>query len=102
MGQIDFDSAEMERFCRENHVRTLSFFGSVLTDKFRPDSDIDVLIEFADGHVPGLFKMARLQRELSDILNGRDIDLRTAAELSPYFRETVLKTAVCRYSNTGI
>lgn len=94
---ITFDSKRLEEFCRDNHVLWLSFFGSVLEDHFREDSDVDVLIEFKEGHTPGLFKLTRLQRELSDILAGREVDLRTPHELSRYFREDVLAKAVPQY-----
>jgi len=40
-------------FCRRHHIRKLALFGSVLRDDFRPDSDIDVLVEFEPGHIPG-------------------------------------------------
>ena len=83
-------------FCRRNHVRKLSFFGSVLRDDFRPDSDIDVLVEFEPGHVPGLAFFA-MERELSEIL-GRKVDLNTPQCLSRYFREQVLAEAEVQYA----
>lgn len=97
MQNIDFNRDDLINFCRDNHVLSLSFFGSVLTDKFRPDSDIDILIEFEQGHTPGLFKMARLQRELSHIMHGREVDLRTSAELSVLFRDDVVRNALIQF-----
>ncbi len=85
-------------FCRRNHIRKLSFFGSVLRDDFRPDSDIDVLVEFEPGHVPGLAFFA-MEAELSDIL-GRTVDLNTPGFLSPYFREEALATAKVQYEQS--
>jgi hypothetical protein len=76
----------------------LAFFGSVLRPDFRPDSDVDVLVEFEPAGLPGLFGMARMERELSEILGGRKVDLRTAEDLSPYFRQSVLKEAEVRYA----
>lgn len=72
-------------FCRRNGVARLSLFGSVLREDFAPESDLDVLIEFLPGRAPGFFGFAGLKLELSEILE-RDVDLRTPADLSKYFR----------------
>jgi predicted nucleotidyltransferase len=85
-------------FCRRNHIRKLSFFGSVLRDDFGPDSDIDVLVEFEPGHVPGLAFFA-MERELSEIF-GRKVDLNTPGFLSPYFRNEALATAEPQYERS--
>jgi len=84
-------------FCRRNHIRELSLFGSVLRSDFRPDSDIDVLVEFASGHVPGFIRLAKIKRELSEIL-GRKADMRTVEELSRYFRDDVIAEAEVQYA----
>ena len=75
-------------FCRRHHIRRLAFFGSVLRDDFTEASDVDVLVEFEPGKVPG-FAFFRMQDELSEII-GRRVDLNTANELSKYFRDEVL------------
>ena len=93
--KISLDRKKVEEFCRRNHVRRLAFFGSVLRDDFRPDSDVDVLVEFEPGHVPGL-AFYGMEIELSEIL-GRKVDLRTPADLSRYFRQDVLKSAEVQY-----
>lgn len=80
-----------------NHVRRLALFGSVLRDDFRPDSDVDVLVEFEPGHVPGLLRLAGMEHELSELFGGRRVDLRTPADLSRYFRDEVLSTARIQY-----
>ena len=85
-------------FCRRNHIRKLALFGSVLRDDFGPDSDIDVLVEFEPGHRIGLIRLARIERELSVLLGGRKVDLRTPGDLSRYFRDEVLSTAVVQYA----
>lgn len=85
--QIAVPNEEIAAFCRRNHIRKLSFFGSVLRTDFAPDSDVDVLVEFEPGCVPGL-AFFRMQRELSEIL-GRKVDLNTSEDLSRYFREKV-------------
>ncbi len=84
-------------FCRQNRIRRLSLFGSVLSDHFSSDSDIDVLVEFAPGETVGLIRMARLERELSETF-GRKVDLRTPADLSRYFRREVLESAETQYA----
>jgi predicted nucleotidyltransferase len=84
-------------FCRRHYIRRLSLFGSVLRDDFRPDSDIDVLVEFEPGHVPGL-RFVRLQDELSSIFGGRSVDLVTPKFLNHRIREEVLRTAEVQYA----
>ena len=88
-------SEEIATFCRRNHIRKLAFFGSVLRADFRDDSDIDVLVEFEPGHVPG-FAFFGMQDELGGFL-GRKIDLHTPASLSDYFRDQVLREAEPAY-----
>src|SRR5512136_3109447 len=97
MAQIEVDKQAIARFCQKHHIRKLSFFGSVLRPDFGPDSDVDVLVEFEEGHVPGFFGMARLERELSALL-GRTVDLRTPEDLSRYFRQDVLDQAEVQYA----
>lgn len=84
-------------FCRRNHIRRLSLFGSVLRDDFRDDSDVDVLVEFEPGHPVGLIRMAAMENELSGII-GRKVDLRTPEDLSRYFRDKVLSSAEVQYA----
>ena len=85
----------IERFCARHHVRRLALFGSVLGNDFGPDSDVDVLIEFEPGYVPGLAFFA-MQEELSSIV-GRNVDLHTPQFLSRYFRDSVLAEAEVQY-----
>lgn len=86
--RIEIPKEALADFCRRNHIRHLAFFGSVLRDDFTPESDVDVLVEFEPGHVPGL-AFITMQDELSDLF-GRNVDLNTPACLSPYFRKEVL------------
>ena len=90
---IKIESAKLAQFCQLHHIRKLSLFGSVLRDDFSPDSDIDFLVEFEPGKTPGFLKIARMERELSTMLLGRKIDLRTPEELSIYFRDRVIDLA---------
>lgn len=85
-------------FCRRNHIRKISLFGSAQQGNLQQDSDIDLLVEFEDNHVPGFFALCHMENELSDLL-GRKVDLRTAQELSRYFRDDVVHTAVVQYES---
>ena len=93
--RIPIPHAEIEAFCRRNHIRRLALFGSVLREDFTPNSDVDVLVEFEPGKVPGLAFFA-LQDQLSELL-GRRVDLNTPNELSKYFRDEVLAEAEVLY-----
>jgi len=93
---IHIPEGEIADFCRRHHIRRLAFFGSILRDDFRPDSDIDMLVEFEKGYPVGLMRLARMERELSGLL-GRKVDLNTADSLSQYFRDEVLKEAQVQY-----
>jgi predicted nucleotidyltransferase len=96
--KIKLPTEQIAAFCKKNHIRKLSLFGSVLREDFGPTSDIDFLIEFEDGKTPGLIGLSRMERELSAILNGRKIDLRTPQDLSRYFRHEVLAHAEVQYA----
>lgn len=98
---MDLPKDKIAEFCRAHHIRRLAIFGSALRSDFRPDSDIDVLVEFEPDHVPGLFGMARLERELSMLLGGHKVDLRTPEDLSRYFRQEVLEEAKVQYAEGG-
>jgi len=88
--------AELETFCRKNHITKMSLFGSALRDELEPGSDIDILVEFDKNHMPGLFDISRMEIELSDVI-GRKVDLRTSEDLSKYFREQVVLEAKVQY-----
>lgn len=95
--QIEIPQNAVAELCRRRHIRRLSLFGSVLGDTFRPDSDVDVLVEFEPGHRVGLIRLAGIENELTDLL-GRRVDLHTPAELSRYFRGQVLREAQVQYA----
>ena len=95
MARIVIDHETISDFCRRHHIRKLALFGSVLLEDFGPESDIDVLVEFEQGHVPGLAFFS-MERELSEILNHK-VDLNTPQFLSPYFRDQVLAEAEAQY-----
>jgi len=95
--RIDLPQDKLAELCRRHHIRHLALFGSVRREGFGPDSDVDVLVEFEPGHVPGFIGMAEIELEMSRIF-GRKVDLRTAAELSRYFRQRVIQEAETVYS----
>jgi predicted nucleotidyltransferase len=80
-------------FCRRYHIRKLAVFGSALRGDFRPDSDLDVLVEFEPGHTPGLIGLAGMEIELSALVGGRKVDMNTPLCLSRFFRDEVLAEA---------
>lgn len=95
---IELSQDQLEGFCRKNHIARLSFFGSVLRKDFGPESDVDVLVEFEEGHVPGFLGIARMQKEISDMI-GCEVDLRTPQDLSRYFRDEVVASAALQYAH---
>ena len=94
---VEIPKHKIAAFCKKHHIRKLSVFGSALTGDFGPDSDIDLLVEFNPDHIPGFFRLAGMEIELSEIL-GRKADLRTAQDLSRYFRQEVLNSAEVQYA----
>ena len=86
---------KLEVFCRKHHIRRLAFFGSILSEDFRPDSDVDVLVEFEPGKTPGLAFFG-MQDELSEIL-GRRVDLNTPGCFGPRLRPRILAQAETIY-----
>ena len=95
--RIEIPEAEITAFCRRHHIRRLALFGSVLRDDFRPDSDIDVLVEFEPGQVVGLSILA-MEQELSAILGGRDVDMVNPKYLNRRLRERILDSARVIYA----
>ena len=87
---------ELAGFCKKYHIKKLSLFGSALGEELKPNSDIDLLVEFEKGHVPGLITFAGIEIELTDMI-GRKVDLRTAYDLSRYFRDEVVNMAEAQY-----
>ena len=96
--RLSLSNDQIRAFCQKHHIRRLALFGSVLRDDFGPLSDVDVLVEFEPGHVPGLLRLAAIQRELSAMIGGRPVDMRTPRDLSRYFRDDVAAQAVVQYA----
>jgi uncharacterized protein len=93
---IAIEKQFLEEFCLRHRIRRLALFGSILTPRFRPDSDVDILVEFEPGARITYLDLAGMEEELSLSL-GRKADLRTPRELSRYFRDKVLSEAVIQY-----
>ena len=94
---IQIDKERVADFCRRRHITKLALFGSVLTDCFGPDSDVDVLVEFDPEHIPGLIALSGMEREFSELL-GRKVDMRTPKDLSRHFRDEVVRSARVQYA----
>ena len=94
---IKVSRKDLEAFCHRHHIGRLAFFGSVVRGDFRSDSDIDVLVEFESGHVPGLIGLAGIELEMSELFGGRRVDLNTPGFFRPSLRKKILSEAVVQY-----
>ena len=94
---IEVPNSVLEDFCRRHHISRLAFFGSVVRDDFGPESDVDVLVDFQPGHVPGLIGLAGLELELAELLGGRKVDLNTPGFFSSSLRKRIMDEAVVQY-----
>jgi predicted nucleotidyltransferase len=95
--RISIDRDKITAFCQRHHILKLALFGSVLRDDFRSDSDIDVLVEFEQGHIPGL-RFIRMEQELSALFGGRTVDLVTPKFLNHRIRDRILSSAQIQYA----
>lgn len=94
---LNVSREEIAEFCRRHHIRWLAVFGSAVRDDFRPESDVDVLVEFEPDRTPGLIRFARMERELTTLVDGRRVDLVHRPGLSRWIREPVLAEAEVLY-----
>ena len=95
--RLTISPATLADFCRRHAIRRLALFGSTVTATNRPESDIDLVVEFEEGQEPGLLALAGMELELTDLM-GVKVDLRTPSELSRYFRDEVLAMAETQYA----
>jgi predicted nucleotidyltransferase len=98
--QLFRDPDALASLCLRHHIRRLALFGSTLKGTARPESDVDLLVEFEAGLEPGLIRLAGIEAEFSRLLGGRSADLRTAGDLSPYFRDEVAGTAEVQFESS--
>ncbi len=99
IGSLTIPDKTVGEFCQRHHIRSLALFGSVLRDDFGAESDVDVLVESGPAYVPGLIRMAGIEREFSALLGGRRVDMRTPEDLSRYFRADVQAEAEVQYAD---
>lgn len=97
MDLMDVSESDLAPLCQRYRISKLSLFGSRLKGTARPDSDVDLLVEFEPDASTTLFDMARIELELSALMGGRRVDLRTADDLSRYFRDEVVRAAEPQY-----
>jgi predicted nucleotidyltransferase len=95
---LPVDDETLAQFCRRHAIRRLAVFGSALRNDFRDDSDIDVLVDFATGATPGLLRIAQMELELAELIDGREVEIRTYEDLSRYFRDDVAQSATTLYA----
>jgi predicted nucleotidyltransferase len=95
--RLQLPQQELAAFCRRHHIRKFAIFGSVLREDFRPDSDLDVLVDFEPGHTPGLIRLAGMELELAGLIGGRKVDMNTPLSLSRFFRDDVMAEAEAVY-----
>jgi predicted nucleotidyltransferase len=96
--RLPLDETTLARFCERHHICRLALFGSQLKGTARPNSDIDLLVEFEPDRVPGLLALASMELELAELLGGRRVALRTVEDLSRYFRDEVVRTVKVQYA----
>ncbi|MFH1144249.1 MAG: nucleotidyltransferase family protein [Candidatus Eisenbacteria bacterium] len=96
--RIGIDREKTAAVCRKYGIRRLALFGSVLRDDFGPGSDVDVLVEFEPGRIPGFFGLHRIEREIAELFGGRKIDLLTYRSLNPHLRDRILAEAEVQYA----
>jgi len=94
--RIEIPKQKLADLCQRHHIRMLALFGSVLSERFRDDSDVDVLVDFEPEHVPGL-RFIDIQDELSSLFGGRKVDLVTRKALHRRILPQVLQTAEVQY-----
>jgi len=95
---LSVDHDAIAQFCLKHHIRRLSLFGSAVKEGLRSDSDVDVLVDFAPDHVPGLLELQAIEDELSRLFGGRKVDLVTPGFLNPLIRSSILAEAQVQYA----
>jgi hypothetical protein len=92
------NETSLAAFFMKHHLKRLSLFGSHLEGSAHADSDIDILVEFDPGEEPGLLRLAEMEAELSTLLDGLPVDMRTPKDLSRYFRNEVIRSSQIQYA----
>ena len=97
-GRISINRVGLAEICKKYRITRLALFGSVVRDDFGSDSDVDMLVEFEPGHVPGFFGLHRIEQEIAALFGNRRIDLLTFRSLNPHLRERILAEAEVQYA----
>lgn len=88
--RLALSDTDIAKFCVKNHIQRMALFGSIVREDFRSESDVDVLVEFESAHTPSLFTFSGMSLDLSELLNGKSVDLHTFKSLNKYIRDEVL------------
>ena len=97
--RISVDKEQLAELCHNRHIIKLAFFGSVLRNDFNADSDLDVIVDFEENHIPGFLELYEIEQELSRLVAGRKVDLLTRKSLHPRLRRQVLENAEIQYAS---
>lgn len=89
---------EIAGFCRKHRIRKLALFGSVLREDFGPESDVDVLVEFEPGYVPGFIRLFEIEQEFSGLIGGAKPDFVTFKALNHRIQDGVPAEAEIQYA----
>lgn len=89
---LNITYADIAAFCRRYSIRRMWLFGSVIRDDFTPESDVDVLVEFEAGQLPGWAFFGEMPQALEQLF-GHKVDLLTPDSLSQYMRDDVMQGA---------
>jgi uncharacterized protein len=92
MIRLAIDKEQIAALCHRRQIRRLAVFGSALREDFGSDSDVDILVEFEPEARVGFLALARVARELSELL-GRRVDLVPQGGLKLSIRDQVLAEA---------
>jgi len=98
VARVAIDREGIAELCKKNGIRRFALFGSILRDDFGPDSDVDVLVEFEPGSVPGFFGLHRIEREIAGLFGNRKVDLLTFRSLNPRLKDRILAQAETQYA----
>ena len=96
--RLALDRQRLAEVCRSYHVRRLALFGSALHEDFRPDSDVDLLIEFDPDRRPGMVGLHQLEEELAGVFGGHRVDLVNPKYLNRRIRDRVLDEAEVQFA----
>jgi predicted nucleotidyltransferase len=95
---IQVERERLADICKRHHIRRLALFGSAVQGDLRPDSDVDMLVEFDPAHRPGLVAFHELEQEFSQLFGGRKVDLINPKYLNHRLRDRILSEAEVQFA----